>query len=79
MQRCIAHARLPEVLRKLQVCPWDASLREGRAECHINAGHVMEAMWDLRSITKLRGDSTGAHYQLSTLHYQAGEAEESLG
>jgi len=63
----------------IEVCPWDASLRESRAECHINAGHVMEAMWDLRSITKLRGDSTRAHYQLSTLHYQAGEAEESLG
>lgn len=65
--------------RALEACPWDAHLRETRADCYIKVGDPVQATYDLRSITKLLSDSTDAHYRLSGLHYILGDAEESLG
>jgi len=39
---------------------------------------VVHAISDIRSVTKLTSDNTGGFYKLATLHYQLGEADESL-
>lgn len=62
----------------LEHIPWDASLRELRADCYLSVGNVIHAISDLRSVAKLTNDNTGVLFQLASLHYQLGEAEESL-
>jgi len=61
-----------------QSCPWDANLRESRADCYIELHEYFKAINDIKSTTKLVGDNTGAFYRISDLHYQLGEAEDSL-
>ena len=62
----------------LEHIPWDPSLRELRAEAYLGLGNVVHAISDIRSVTKLTSDNTAAYFKLANLHYQIGEAEESL-
>lgn len=60
------------------MCPWDPELHELRAECYIELGELSKAVHDLQPTTKLRNDNTAAHYKISQLLYQMGDADESL-
>ena len=62
----------------MEFIPWDPSLRELRSECYLGLGNVIHAISDIRTVTKLTSDNTRAYFKLSNLHYQIGEAEESL-
>ena len=62
----------------LEHIPWDPSLRELRAEAYLGLGNVVHAISDIRSVTKLTSDNTAGYYKLASLHYQIGEADESL-
>lgn len=62
----------------LEHIPWDSSLRELRADCYLGLGNTIHAISDLRSVAKLTTDNTAVYFKLSTLHYQLGEADESL-
>ncbi|XP_041348015.1 dnaJ homolog subfamily C member 3-like [Gigantopelta aegis] len=64
--------------RLIDICPWDADLREIRSECYIQVGEKFKAIGDLRSTTKLIPDNTQGFFKMSKLHYNMGEAEESL-
>lgn len=73
------YAEAVEKLSKpIETCPWDPELHELRAECYIHLNEYSKAILDLRPTTKLRNDNTAAHYKISQLSYQQGEAEESL-
>jgi DnaJ family protein C protein 3 len=58
--------------------PWDAELRELRASAYLGVNNLVHAISDLRSTTKLRTDDTSGFYKLAQLHYELGEATESL-
>ena len=62
----------------MEFIPWDPRLRELRSECYLGLGNVIHAISDIRTVTKLTSDNTRAYFKLSNLHYQIGEAEESL-
>ncbi|XP_034614140.1 dnaJ homolog subfamily C member 3 isoform X1 [Trachemys scripta elegans] len=62
----------------LEVCVWDAELRELRAECYIKEGEPGKAISDLKAATKLKNDNTEAFYKISTIYYQLGDHELSL-
>lgn len=62
----------------LEHIPWDSKLREMRADAYLGIGNVVHAISDIRSVTKLTSDNTAGFYKLATLHYQLGEADESL-
>jgi len=62
----------------LEHIPWDPSLRELRADAYLGIGNIVHAISDIRSVTKLTSDNTGGFYKLANLHYQLGEADESL-
>lgn len=62
----------------LEYIPWDPSLRELRSECYLGLGNVIHAISDIRTVTKLTSDNTAAYFKLANLHYQIGEADESL-
>ncbi|OBS76539.1 hypothetical protein A6R68_17014, partial [Neotoma lepida] len=62
----------------LEVCVWDAELRELRAECFIKEGEPRKAISDLKASSKLKNDNTEAFYKISTLYYQLGDHELSL-
>lgn len=64
--------------KAIDLCPWDPDLRELRAECYIAQGDLFKAAGDIRPTTKLRNDNTAGYFKLSNLHYQMGEADESL-
>ncbi|XP_045103074.1 dnaJ homolog subfamily C member 3-like isoform X2 [Portunus trituberculatus] len=59
-------------------CPWDASLRELRAEAYEAVGDIMSAIADVRVITKLVQDNTEGYMRLSNLYYSIGDVEQSL-
>ena len=60
------------------MCPWDAKLREMRADCYIKQGDYFKAVGDIRPTTKLIPDNTDAFFLLSSLYYNMGEADTSL-
>ncbi|CAB0017743.1 unnamed protein product [Nesidiocoris tenuis] len=60
------------------VCPWSSYLRELRSQCYVALNDPLSAILDLRSTTKLQSDNTDGFYKLSILHYQLGQAHESL-
>uniref|UniRef100_F7H6J7 DnaJ homolog subfamily C member 3 n=2 Tax=Callithrix jacchus TaxID=9483 RepID=F7H6J7_CALJA len=62
----------------LEVCVWDAELRELRAECFIKEGEPRKAISDLKAASKLKNDNTEAFYKISILYYQLGDHELSL-
>lgn len=62
----------------LQICPWDAELREIRSDCYLAVGDNFKAISDIRSTTKLISDNTNAYLKLSQIHYTMGDAEDSL-
>ncbi len=62
----------------LELIPWDPTLRDLRAEAYLGMGNIIHALSDIRTTTKLRTDDTSGFFKLSQLHYELGEAEESL-
>jgi len=62
----------------LEHIPWDPSLREMRAEAYLGLGNAVHAISDIRSVNKLTSDNMAGHFKLATLHYELGEADESL-
>lgn len=67
-----------ELSQILEHVPWDPTLRELRADAYLGLGNVIHAISDIRTLTKLTSDNTAGFYKLSDLHYQLGEATESL-
>merc|ERR1712241_1066655 len=67
--------RLTEIVEHI---PWDAKLREMRADAYLGVGNTMNAISETRAMTKLTNDNTEGYFKLSTMHYQLGEGEESL-
>lgn len=62
----------------IERCPWDASLRELRAEAYQAVGDIMNAIADVRVATKLVQDNTQGYMRLSHLYYSIGDVEQSL-
>nr|XP_060625469.1 dnaJ homolog subfamily C member 3 [Anolis sagrei ordinatus] len=62
----------------LNVCVWDAELRELRADCYIKEGEPGKAVGDLKAAAKLKSDNTEAFYKISIIYYQLGDHELSL-
>merc|ERR1711935_263377 len=67
--------RLTEIVEHI---PWDAKLRELRADAYLGVGNTMNAISEMRAMTKLTNDNTDGYFKLSTMHYQLGEGDESL-
>merc|ERR1712241_400966 len=67
--------RLTEIVEHI---PWDAKLREMRADAYLGVGNTMNAISEMRAMTKLTNDNTEGFFKLSTMHYQLGEGDESL-
>ncbi|KAH9414859.1 DnaJ sub C member 3, partial [Dermatophagoides pteronyssinus] len=57
---------------------WSYELRDMRAHCFESIGDIINAINDLRALTKMKSDNTDGFLKLSKLHYQIGEPEESL-
>ncbi|KAG8223381.1 hypothetical protein J437_LFUL002626 [Ladona fulva] len=62
----------------IEVCSWDPSLRELRADCYTNLDEMSQAVNDVRAATRLRSDNTAGLLKLATLLYKLGDAESSL-
>ncbi|ETE70307.1 DnaJ-like subfamily C member 3, partial [Ophiophagus hannah] len=62
----------------LEVCVWDADMRELRAESYIKEGEPGKAISDLKAAAKLKSDNTEAFYKISTIYYELGDHEMSL-
>ncbi|XP_006639060.2 dnaJ homolog subfamily C isoform X1 [Lepisosteus oculatus] len=62
----------------IEICVWDVSLRELRANCFIQMGEMGKAISDLKAASKLKNDNTDAFYKLSTIYYKLGDHEMSL-
>ncbi|ESO83868.1 hypothetical protein LOTGIDRAFT_151060 [Lottia gigantea] len=62
----------------IDTCPWDPTFHEIRSECYEAQGDLFKAASDIRQSTKLRADNTRGYFKLSSLHYEMGEADESL-
>ncbi|CAI9725631.1 dnaJ homolog subfamily C member 3-like [Octopus vulgaris] len=71
-------AAIDHLTKAIEVCPWSPELKEIRSECYIALGDLLKAIHDIRPTTKLRNDNTAAFLKLSLLHYQLGEADDSL-
>merc|ERR1719195_1629821 len=67
--------RLTEIVEHI---PWDAKLREMRADAYLGVGNTMNAISEMRAMTKLTNDNTDGYFKLATMHYQLGEGDESL-
>ncbi len=82
IQQFIQHKNYPSAIELLgeglEHIPWDPDLRDLRAEAYLGSGNVIHAISDIRTTTKLRTDDTKGFFRLAELHYQLGEAEESL-
>ncbi|KAK3096296.1 hypothetical protein FSP39_025448 [Pinctada imbricata] len=64
--------------RLIEVSPWDPELHETRAECYESIGEYAKAITEIRPTTSLRNDNRKAYFKMSILHYDLGEADESL-
>ncbi|XP_054159835.1 dnaJ homolog subfamily C member 3-like [Oppia nitens] len=64
--------------RLLHELPWDCKLREMRSMAYEKLGDIVNAISDLRATTKMRSDNTDGYLKISKLHYDLGEADESL-
>ncbi|GFO28329.1 Dnaj homolog subfamily c member 3-like [Plakobranchus ocellatus] len=62
----------------IELCPWDTTLREMRAEAYEAMGELFKAISDIRPTAKLIPDNQQAFLRMSLLHYRMGEEEESL-
>uniref|UniRef100_A0A0L8H4S7 Uncharacterized protein n=1 Tax=Octopus bimaculoides TaxID=37653 RepID=A0A0L8H4S7_OCTBM len=71
-------AAIDHLTKAIEICPWSPELKEIRSECYIALGDLLKAIHDIRPTTKLRNDNTAAFLKLSLLHYQLGEADDSL-
>lgn len=72
------YAAIDILNRVIEVCAWDPSLRELRADCYTNLGEMSQAVSDVRAATRLRSDNTAGLHRLATLLYKLGDAESSL-
>ncbi|XP_065335388.1 dnaJ homolog subfamily C member 3 [Cloeon dipterum] len=70
-----AYSILTSVIESM---PWDATLREMRAESRMALGDARGAIADIRSVTRMSNDNTEGYLRLSKMYYDIGEAEESL-
>lgn len=61
-----------------QDCPWSYEMRELRSQAYVSMGDSSSAILDLRSANKLQSDNTAGYFRLAMLHYQLGQAQESL-
>ncbi|KAL0281676.1 UNVERIFIED_CONTAM: hypothetical protein PYX00_002589 [Menopon gallinae] len=74
-----SHYEVIKILNNLvDVCPWSAELRRLRAERYKAIHDIDSAINDIKTTTKLDTDNTAGYYELSTLFYDKGEAEDSL-
>jgi len=62
----------------LEDCPWSFEMRELRSLAYMKMGDSTSAILDLRSANKLQADNTDGYLKLALLHYQLGQAQESL-
>ena len=62
--------RLTEIVEHI---PWDAKLREMRADAYLGVGNTMNAISEMRAMTKLTNDNTDGYFKLATMHYQLGK------
>jgi len=62
----------------LEDCPWSSEMRELRSMAYMSQGDSTSAILDLRSANKLQSDNTAGYLKLALLHYQLGQAQESL-
>ncbi|XP_050304140.1 dnaJ homolog subfamily C member 3 [Anthonomus grandis grandis] len=62
----------------IEFSPYAADLYDFRAELHTANGDVMAAISDLKTATKLMGDSTEGYLKISKMLYNIGHATESL-
>eukprot|EP00117_Sycon_ciliatum_P021322 scpid55139/ scgid18723/ DnaJ homolog subfamily C member 3; Interferon-induced, double-stranded RNA-activated protein kinase inhibitor; Protein kinase inhibitor of 58 kDa len=68
-------AVLEPIIEKL---PWDADIREMRADCYMEMGMYHKAISDIRVTTKLISDNTAAYFRLSKVYYSLGDLEDTL-
>lgn len=64
--------------RLLQEFYWSYHLKELRSNCYEQIGDMVNAIHDLRALTKMKSDNTNGFLKLSKLYYIIGEPEESL-
>jgi len=69
---------LEKLNQLVEAVPWDAKLREMRADIHAQVGNDQDAISDLRHVTKLVPDSRSTLLKISKLQYELGREEESL-
>lgn len=62
----------------LNEMPYDVKLREMRSQAFEQLGDLINAISDLRTVSKMTSDNTGGFLKLSKLHYVLGEPDESL-
>ncbi|KAG8035222.1 hypothetical protein G9C98_001712 [Cotesia typhae] len=74
--RCYEAVEL--ITSTIESCPWNAELRELRAECHVANKDYMNAVADFHSATKLLSDNTEGLLKLSKFLYRLGHVSESL-
>src|SRR5690606_1778989 len=68
-----------EVLNKLiQELYFSYELKEMRAHCFEQVGDIINAINDLRALTRMKSDNTAGYLKLSEMHYLMGEPDESL-
>ncbi|XP_071455431.1 dnaJ homolog subfamily C member 3 [Hetaerina americana] len=72
------HNAIEVLNRVIEVCSWDPTLRELRADCYTNLDEMSHAISDVRAATRLRSDNTDGLHRLAKLLYQLGDAESSL-
>ncbi|XP_046670513.1 dnaJ homolog subfamily C member 3 [Homalodisca vitripennis] len=73
------HAQAIDLLTMIiEDCPWSYEMRELRSMAYVATGDTTSAILDLRSANKLQSDSTAGYLKLAMLHYQLGQAQESL-
>jgi DnaJ family protein C protein 3 len=62
----------------LNELPYDVKLREMRSQAFEHLGDLVQAISDLRTVSKMTSDNTDGYLKLSKLHYELGEPDESL-
>ncbi|XP_046393487.1 dnaJ homolog subfamily C member 3 [Ischnura elegans] len=72
------HNAIAVLGRVIEVCAWDPTLRELRADVYTSLEEMSLAIADVRAATRLRSDNTAGLHRLAKLLYQLGDAESSL-
>ena len=72
------HEAADVLTRLIQELYWSYKLKEMRAYAFEQMGDIINAINDLRALTRMKNDNTDGFYKLSKLHYILGEPDESL-